>query len=112
VEKGFDRLFNYDRQLTETFEYCNTMKNGGITGQFKMQERELKPPEISITGEKKNSLAHKPSDMQANRNLCLNITNLPVKNTGKKMHNPVLAYLLFLRYLCQMQTTGNTNKCL
>ncbi len=27
VEKGFDRLFGYNRQLSETFEYCNTMKN-------------------------------------------------------------------------------------
>lgn len=38
VEKGFDKLFNYDRQLTETFEYCNTMKNGNIADQLKMQE--------------------------------------------------------------------------
>ena len=28
AEKGFDKLFGYNRQLTETFEYCNTMKNG------------------------------------------------------------------------------------
>ncbi|WP_165045710.1 DUF5712 family protein [Dysgonomonas sp. ZJ709] len=41
VEKGFDILFNYDRQLTETFEYCNTMKNGSITEQLKMQERQI-----------------------------------------------------------------------
>jgi hypothetical protein len=42
AEKGFDKLFNYDRQLTETFEYCNTMKNGGISDQLNMQEREIK----------------------------------------------------------------------
>lgn len=41
VEKGFDKLFNYDRQLTETFEYCNTMKNGSIEDQLKMQERQI-----------------------------------------------------------------------
>ncbi|MDR1500913.1 MAG: DUF5712 family protein [Prevotella sp.] len=41
AEKGFDRLFNYDRKLTETFEYCNTMKNGSITNQIKMQERKM-----------------------------------------------------------------------
>lgn len=41
VEKGFDRLFGYNRQLSETFEYCNTMKNGSITEQLKMQEREI-----------------------------------------------------------------------
>lgn len=40
TEHGFDKLFGYDRQLTETFEYCNTMKNGSISDQLKMQERE------------------------------------------------------------------------
>jgi len=41
VEKGFDRLFGYNRQLSETFEYCNTMKSGSITEQLNMQNREI-----------------------------------------------------------------------
>lgn len=53
VEKGFDKLFGYNRQLSETFEYCNTMKNGTITDKLQMQERELKEPEQNITSEKK-----------------------------------------------------------
>ncbi len=56
VEKGFDRLFGYNRQLSETFEYCNTMKNGSITDKLKMQERELNDPEQNIAGEKKNTI--------------------------------------------------------
>ncbi|GHT36699.1 clindamycin resistance transfer factor BtgB [Bacteroidia bacterium] len=68
AEKGFDRLFNYDRQLTETFEYCNTMKNGNISDKLRMQEKE-----IVFADEKKNIIsadtqpnkpAHKQSDMQ------------------------------------------------
>jgi hypothetical protein len=50
AEKGFDRLFGYNRQLPETFEYCNAMKNGSITEKLQMQEREIKTlltPEIS-----------------------------------------------------------------
>lgn len=39
VEKGFDRLFGYDRGLKETFEYWNTMKNGNIDEKLMMQER-------------------------------------------------------------------------
>lgn len=39
VEQGFDKLFNYDRLLDESFEYYNTMKNGIITEQINMQER-------------------------------------------------------------------------
>lgn len=48
AEQGFDRLFHYDRPLTESFEYYNTMKNGNIRDQLKMQEKEL-------SGERKNT---------------------------------------------------------
>jgi hypothetical protein len=41
VEKGFDKLFGYNRQLAETFEYCNTMKNGTVTDKLRMQEKEI-----------------------------------------------------------------------
>ena len=47
VEKSFDRLYGYNRQLPETFEYCNTMKNGSIADQLKMQKRELNNPQQS-----------------------------------------------------------------
>ena len=39
AEKGFDKLFSYDRPLTESFEYYNTMKNGTISEQLSMQEQ-------------------------------------------------------------------------
>lgn len=48
AEKGFDKLFSYNRQLTETFEYCNTMKNGSIATKLQMQEQELKIPNQSV----------------------------------------------------------------
>jgi len=41
AEQGFDRLFNYDRQPTESFEYYNTMKNGSISDQLNMQEQQI-----------------------------------------------------------------------
>ena len=44
VEKGFDKLFGYQRGLQETFVYCNTMKNGTIPEKLAMQEQELKTP--------------------------------------------------------------------
>lgn len=49
VETGFDKLFGYNRHLSESFEYYNTMKNGSITEQLKMQ---------------KYMLAHEKKDMQ------------------------------------------------
>jgi hypothetical protein len=64
VEKGFDKLFGYNRQLSETFEYCNTMKNGSVTEQLQMQERELKAPEQNFAGEKKKIV-----DLQTDENI-------------------------------------------
>ena len=48
VEKRFDKLFGYNRQLGETFEYCNTMKNGSIEAKLQMQEQELKIPDQQV----------------------------------------------------------------
>lgn len=41
VEQGFDKLFGYKRELTESFEYYNTLKNGSISEQLNMQERQI-----------------------------------------------------------------------
>ena len=45
AEQGFDKLFNYNRPLSESFEYYNTMKNGSISDQLKMQEKTIRQPQ-------------------------------------------------------------------
>jgi len=47
AEKGFDKLFNYNRPLSESFEYYNTMKNGMITDQLNMQEKVIRQSQDS-----------------------------------------------------------------
>ena len=42
AEQGFDKLFSYKRELTESFDSYNTMKNGSISDQLNMQKREMK----------------------------------------------------------------------
>lgn len=48
AEQGFDKLFNYDRQQSETFDYHNTMKNGFIFEQLKLQQQEIQSSERKI----------------------------------------------------------------
>lgn len=90
VEKGFDKLFDYNRQLTETFEYCNTMKNGSITEQLKMQERQIsdtsderkmnEDSHVGIYAEKQeNNQSSKIENFQEN--------NLSNKNENKQSFN-------------------------
>lgn len=37
TEQGFNKLFGYNRQPTESFDYHNTMKNGSIAEQLELQ---------------------------------------------------------------------------
>ena len=49
VETGFDKLFGYQRDLQETFVYCNTMKNGTVAEKLEMQGKKIsKTFEIDI----------------------------------------------------------------
>ena len=56
AEQGFDKLFSYNRQLSESFEYSHTLKNGRIDDKLRMQEQELKEPKQYFTGEKKKDV--------------------------------------------------------
>jgi hypothetical protein len=63
AEKGFDKLFNYNRPLSESFEYYNTLKNGSISNQLNMQEKVIRQPQdspqntISYEREKKQAVS-------------------------------------------------------
>lgn len=60
AEQGFDKLFCYNRQLTESFEYANTMKNGSISEQIELQEQNFtgeKKKEIYQSSEKENMIS-------------------------------------------------------
>ena len=41
AERGYDKLFIYNRQQSESFDYHNTMKNNSISEQLKQQEANI-----------------------------------------------------------------------
>ena len=60
LEQGFDKLFGYNRQLSESFEYANTMKNGSISEQLELQEQNFtgeNKKEIFQSSEKENMIS-------------------------------------------------------
>ena len=60
LEQGFDKLFGYNRQLSESFEYANTMKNGSISEQLELQEQNFtgeNKKEIYQSSEKENMIS-------------------------------------------------------
>ena len=60
AEHGFDKLFGYDRQLSESFDYHNTMKNGSISEQLELQNQDFtgeKKTEIFQSSERENNIS-------------------------------------------------------
>lgn len=58
TEQGFDKLFGYNRQQSESFDYHNTMKNGSIFEQLDLQAQ-------TFVGEKKKD-TFQPSEKENN----------------------------------------------
>lgn len=75
VEKGFDKLFGYERQLTETFGYCNTMKNGSVTDKLRMQEKELIKADIQPSN-------HIQLNIDVNTSVSQQVSTSITKNAG------------------------------
>ncbi len=60
AELGFDKLFNYNRQPIESFDYYNTMKNSSIVEQLELQVQKNageKKKEIFQSSEKENKIS-------------------------------------------------------
>ena len=74
AEQGFDKLFDYNRQQSESFNYHNTMKNSSIPKQIELQEQK-------IYGEKKKETFQ--SDEKYNKIFC----NLASKQDNKYPYN-------------------------
>ena len=74
AEQGFDKLFDYNRQQSESFNYHNTMKNSSIHKQIELQEQK-------IYGEKKKETFQ--SDEKYNKIFC----NLASKQDNKYPYN-------------------------
>ena len=70
AEQGFDKLFGYNRQLSESFDYHNTMKNGSISEQLELQNQnftEEKKKEIIQSREKENNISCNLDNKEENR---------------------------------------------
>ena len=48
AEQGFDKLFRYNRQQTESFNYHSTMKNTSVAYQLKLQEKNIQSGERRV----------------------------------------------------------------
>ena len=88
VEKGFDKLFGHNRQLSESFEYYNTMKNGSITDQIKIQERQISDERKNTQENQQDSdFENKFANKQENNLSSLKDDNSIVNQENKQSFN-------------------------
>ena len=70
AEQGFDKLFGYNRQQTESFDYHNTMKNGSISEQLATQEQQFtgeNKKEVFQFSKKENKISYNIDSKQDNK---------------------------------------------
>ena len=63
--KGFDKLFGYDRQQTESFDYQNVMKNCSISEQLNLQKQDIQSDERKIEVDQNSNIENKKTSNQA-----------------------------------------------
>lgn len=80
VEQKFDRLFNYKRQQTESFDYQNIMKNGSISDQLNLNKQSI------ISSERNN---------QINKEYTVETGELSIKKTTKQLIHSFLFFIEF-----------------
>lgn len=92
VEQGFDKLFKYSRQQTESFNYHNMMQNGSIFEQLKLQEYELqsneRKTEINENSNQKNLFSINIENKKANNQAFYTDTHIAIPPQSKATINP------------------------
>ena len=83
AEQGFDKLFGYDRQQTESFDYQNVMKNCSISEQLNLQKQDIQSDERKIEVDQNSNIENKKQ-----------VNKLSIKNAIK---HPIRLSLLFRR---------------
>ena len=71
AEQSFDKLFSYDRQHSESFDYHNTMKNNSISEQLELQVQTFigeKKKDKFQSSEKENNISCNLDSKQENKN--------------------------------------------
>ncbi|MGL5684004.1 MAG: DUF5712 family protein [Marinifilaceae bacterium] len=75
AEQGFDKLFGYNRQQAESFDYHNTMKNGSISEQLHLQKQIINASEMKKEAQQPCSQENLLADIPENK-----VTDRPVYN--------------------------------
>ena len=92
AERGFDKLFGYNRQQSESFDYHNTMKNNSISEQLKQQEVNIqsceRKMEVNQNSNQQNMLSNNPESKKANSKAFNTDENIATKQENDTSISP------------------------
>lgn len=95
AEQGFDRLFNYNRQQTESFDYHNTTKNDSVSKQLKLQEQNLqsdeRKTESNIESKKAGNQAFNTHIHTATKQKCNTLIHRPCNQDNFLIDTPFIS---------------------
>ncbi len=80
-------MFNYNRQLTESFNYYNIMKNSSMSEQLKLQEQELQSNERRTKNSEDNSQKNMLSFNLVNKGINSQLANTDTITAIKQKSN-------------------------
>ena len=87
VERGFDEMFDYNRQLTESFNHYNIMRNSSMSEQLKLQEQELQSNERKTKNSEDNSQKNMLSFNLVNKGINSQLANTDTITAIKQKSN-------------------------
>ena len=92
VEQGFDKLFSYNRQQSESFYYHNIMKNSSKPEQFNLQEQEFQSIKTRIRISQENNQENSFSINQENKKEGCHKSDISItaEQDSKTLGNPSL----------------------
>ena len=88
AERGFDKLFGYNRQQSESFDYHNTMKNNSTSEQLKLQEENFQYSERETENNQKKIL---PFNLE-NKKTGYQAVHISISDNTKQVSDTCLLY--------------------
>lgn len=90
AEQGFDKLFGYNRQPIESFDFHNTLKNSSISEQLKLQEQVVKEKEKTIKRIRFQSI------LKGKEQIVKFSMSIPILRLNKKVIEHLVYFHIFL----------------
>ena len=109
AEQGFDKLFGYNRQQIESFDFHNTLRNSSISEQLKLQEQDIKSGERKKENNQENSFSINIERKGANSQIFNLNTDIVIEQKSNRTFS-LFPYFPLLGTVCSQNSNSSDEK--